>query len=77
MKIKVQKWGNSAGVRIPKPFLKEMNVQTGEEIELKVKNGQLILEKSDTELEDLLNKIIPENCHGETPTGPVTGNEIW
>jgi antitoxin MazE len=78
MLAKVQKWGNSQGVRIPKSILEIANISTDEEIEIKVVDGRIILEpvqKHQTLKQRLLN------YHGdyqssEWDTGNPRGREV-
>src|SRR2546425_4785607 len=43
MVTKIQKWGNSLGIRIPKSFAKEAQVGAGSRVDLAVKAGRLII----------------------------------
>lgn len=79
MKSKVQKWGNSLALRIPKSFAGEAHVQEGSEVDLKLQNGTLVvipLVRQPT-LKSLLSKITPENRHHETDFGKPEGGETW
>lgn len=40
----VKRFGNSAGVLIPKPLLAEFGAQAGDNVELKVEAGRLVIE---------------------------------
>lgn len=80
MKTKVQKWGNSLAVRIPKPFAAETGLENGSSIDLSLDEGRLILSpSSDTSytLKKLLQGITPENVHGEFDSGRPVGREVW
>ena len=80
MVAKVQKWGNSLGVRIPKSFAAEVRVHAGSPVEMTVRDGKLIVSPMKTRtytLEDLVSRITPENRHDETDFGPPVGREIW
>ena len=46
MQSALKKFGNSAGVIIPKPFLAEIGAQAGDSIEMRVENGKLIIERA-------------------------------
>ena len=39
MKVKVQAWGNSLGLRIPKAYATELGVGSGRDMEVKVEAG--------------------------------------
>jgi antitoxin MazE len=41
----VKKFGNSAGVIIPKPLLSEIGAQAGDNVELKVEAGRIVIER--------------------------------
>jgi len=41
----VKKFGNSAGVIIPKPLLSEFGVEAGDSVELKVEAGRIVIER--------------------------------
>ncbi len=77
MRVEVQKWGNSAAVRVPAPALKDAGIQVGQSLELRVEGGKLVLEPATESLEDLLAKITPENRHGLALEGPAQGAEVW
>lgn len=40
----VRKFGNSAGVLIPKPLLSEIGAKAGDSVELKVEGGRIVIE---------------------------------
>ena len=43
IKAKIQKWGNSLGVRIPKAVIEKMNLSENSEVEVEHKNGAIII----------------------------------
>lgn len=79
MTTKLQKWGNSLGVRIPKEVLKKAKFKDGKSVFVQnFGDSILITAKSKEEtLDDLLSKITPENIHEEIDWGGPVGNEIW
>ncbi len=80
MKTKVQKWGNSLALRIPKSFAIETLLEADTEVELSLIDGRLTITpivQTGYSLEALLEGITPENIHGETETGSSAGNEAW
>ena len=42
MQTKVQKWGNSLGVRIPRGLAEEVGLGAGTEVSLTAKDGELV-----------------------------------
>jgi antitoxin MazE len=83
MKARVQKWGNSLAVRIPKALAAEAGLSENAEVELSSDSGRLIVSarkrtrKRKYKLKDLLRGITPENLHGEISFGPPVGGEVW
>jgi putative transposon-encoded protein len=43
MQTTVQKWGNSLAVRIPRSFASEIQIESGTEVDLSIKNNQLVI----------------------------------
>ena len=80
MITKVQKWGNSLGLRIPKSFATEALVEAGGRVDLTVKDGSLLVRPVRPRryrLETLLAAITPQNLHDEVRTGKAKGGELW
>ena len=46
MEARLQKWGNSDGIRIPSSFLKSLNLKTNDVVELIQKEDTIIISKS-------------------------------
>jgi antitoxin MazE len=66
MKTRVQKWGNSLAVRIPKSFAEELDWEEAAPVEMTVDGGALVV-RTDTErtwdLAELLDKVTDDNVH--------------
>ncbi len=80
MKTRVQKWGNSLAVRIPKSFAAEIGLAEDLAVDISVSEGRLVVQPQSEEplrLDDLLRGITAENRHGEWETGPPVGREVW
>ncbi|NOS68120.1 MAG: AbrB/MazE/SpoVT family DNA-binding domain-containing protein [Candidatus Peribacteraceae bacterium] len=76
MRIRLTKWGNSLGIRLPKVFAVQMGLRMGEEVDLELRKNALVVSPVDT-LDALLERITPENVHAEIDTGKPVGKEIW
>ena len=78
MSAKIQKWGNSVGVRIPKTIMEKANLNINSEIEIECKNQKIIIfsKKKSIQLKDLLSQINKDNLHTED-SYIKTGKEIW
>ena len=80
MKTLVQRWGNSLALRIPKAFAEEISVREGDEVEMSVAKGRLVIAPRparEYHLADLVAEIRSNNLHGELATGKPQGNEVW
>ena len=80
MRTRVQKWGNSLAVRIPKSFAEEIGLQDDSPVDLRLSQGRLVLQPSAPQpptLADLLSKVRKSNIHAEFDTGPAQGREAW
>jgi len=80
MKARVQKWGNSLALRIPRPFAEESHLHEDSAVELSVRNGKLVvapLAELALSLEELVKRITARNRHHEVETGGPVGNEVW
>ena len=78
--MKVKKWGNSLGLRIPQVIANQINIQDGSRINLVLKNNkiELTLAVSDKyRLNDLIELISETNLHKEISSGLPQGKEIW
>ena len=78
MRAKVQKWGNSLAVRIPKPIAEDVGLRPDADIEMSIQGGALVLAPTRREynLEELVKGITPQNRHAEVDLGPPVGREI-
>ena len=80
MQTRIQKWGNSLALRIPKSFALETGLQLDSAVEIVVEDGKLVISPIPAEtfkLEDLLQQITADNLHSEIDAGAATGKESW
>ncbi len=80
MRTKIQKWGNSLAIRIPKAFAREIGVDHHSDVDITVAEGQLVVSPLDApeySLERLLQGVTEDNLHPEVDTGSVAGREAW
>jgi len=75
---RVVKWGNSLAVRIPKVVADDAHLQEGDSIVIEASADHIELRRAERTptLKELVAKITPENCPGETAWGPDVGKEI-
>ena len=80
MLTKVQKWGNSLALRIPKAFALDAQLENDSFVEISIVEGQIIIKPllaPGWTLEELLTGINKNNLHNEVDTGFAAGNEAW
>ena len=80
METRVQKWGNSLALRIPKPLAADAGLKDDSPVELSLVDGRLVITpmaEPVVSLEHLLAQVTESNLHGEVNTGPAMGGEIW
>ena len=80
MRLRIQKWGNSLALRIPKPFAQEIRARQGSEVDVALVEGKLVVSLVDQEapsLEALLAGVTQENLPAAVDFGPPVGREIW
>ena len=80
MRARVQKWGNSLALRIPKAFADEAGLQRETTIEMSLTDGKLVITpvaKPKPTLKQLLAKVTVDSLQHEVDTGSAAGNEIW
>ncbi len=80
MRARVQRWGNSLALRIPKSFAEESGIEDGTQVDISLSDGTIVVTPSRApsyRLDDLLAKITADNVHEETDTGTPVGREVW
>ncbi len=80
MIVKIQKWGNSLALRIPKAFTREINIEDGSKVNLVLEDGKLMIipmELKHYKLSELLLQMHENNLHGEVDTKGPVGKESW
>lgn len=82
MLTKIQKWGNSQGIRLPKNLLRDTQLGVGDDVNISVKEGVIVVAPVKTirgkyNLEDLVARISKDIQTGETDWGEPVGKEVW
>jgi len=80
MLAKVQKWGNSLALRIPRAFALDAQLKNDSVVEVSLVDGQIVIKPIQSPaytLEQLLSGVNNSNLHHETDTGNAVGNEVW
>ena len=82
MITKVQKWGNSQGLRLSKELLADVHMEVGDSVSVRVQEGSLIVTPANRvrgghDLEKLVARVPKDYEPGELDWGSPTGNEVW
>ena len=80
MEARVQKWGNSLALRIPKVLADEVGLRDNSTVELSLHENALVIKpmaKPVYDLAQLLAQVTNENLHNEVDTGSAVGGEMW
>jgi antitoxin MazE len=82
MLVKIQKWGNSQGLRLNKNLLSDAKLGVGDEVDISVKDGVMIVTPAKTvrgkhNLKDLVSRIPKNYQTGELDWGEPVGKEVW
>ncbi len=79
MRGRIQQWGNSLALRIPKPFAQESGLRRQTEVEMSLDDARIVItpvREKRTTLAELLAQVTDENCHAEIDVGPAAGKEV-
>ena len=81
LQAKIQKWGNSQGVRIPKAFLEALGMMENDLVELNRIDDNIVITKVKTEkeltLDDIFKDYDGEYAAEEFDWGSPAGKEVW
>ena len=79
MVTKVQKWGNSQGLRLSKQVLDLADIAVGDEVQIIVGDGQITVKKASPryDLAELVARIPKRYKVEEVGFGPPVGKEEW
>ncbi|MDD5676094.1 MAG: AbrB/MazE/SpoVT family DNA-binding domain-containing protein [Chitinivibrionales bacterium] len=82
MMARLQKWGNSQGIRFPRELLRQTSIAVGEEVDISVKQGAIIVKpglgnRGKYRLKDLLSKMPAHYRLREEQWGKPVGKESW
>jgi antitoxin MazE len=80
METRVQKWGNSLAVRIPKSLAEEVGLRDSSPVRISLRDKHLVvvpLARPTFSLADLLSQVTEANLHGEVDSGTAVGGEVW
>lgn len=80
MEARLQKWGNSVGIRIPSNIMKSLNLKINDVLELKTEENKIIMTKTirkTISLEERFKVYNGENLAKDFEWDEPQGREIW
>ena len=82
MITRVQKWGNSQGLRLSKELLFDAAIDVGDEVEVAVRDGSIVVTpahrvRGALDLAALVREIPADYGHDEVDWGMPSGREVW
>jgi antitoxin MazE len=82
MVTRVQKWGNSQGLRLSKELLADADIDVGDVVDVAVREGSIVVTpvrrvRGALDLEQLVAAIPKGYKPGEADWGPPVGREVW
>jgi antitoxin MazE len=82
MVTKVQKWGNSQGLRLAKQLLEDAHISIGDNVDVTIRDGTIIIApikcvRGKRSLQELVSRIPKDYEAGEVDWGNPIGREVW
>ncbi len=80
MQVRVEIWGNSLAVKIPKSLAEDAKVKEAMIVDLTIRQGKIVaimVQKRKRSLKQLLDKVNNKNRHAEIDFAACIGRESW
>ena len=82
MVTKIQKWGNSQGLRLAKRVLEDAHIVVGDDVDVSARDGLIVVAparrvRGKQSLEELVSRIPKHYKTEETDWGQPQGKEVW
>jgi len=83
MVTKVQKWGNSQGLRLAKQVLEETHISIGDPVDVSARDGVIVIApirksvRAGRSLQELVSRIPKNYRPEEVEWGEPVGREAW
>ena len=82
MVTKIQKWGNSQGLRLARQILEDAGISVGDDVKVAVREGVIVIApvrhiRGRQSLQELVAHIPKHYKPEETDWGKPVGNEVW
>jgi antitoxin MazE len=80
MVLRIEKWGKSQGIRLPKSVLAAAGMSAGDSVRLTAQKGQITIRKaskSKFDLAEMVSRMPRDHKPQEQSFGKPMGNEEW
>jgi len=79
MEARIQKWGNSQGLRLAKHILDMANLRIGDSLEIVIEDAEIRLKKKKKkfDLEEMISRMPKDYVGKEESFGKAEGREEW
>lgn len=80
MEARIQKWGNSDGIRIPKSILKSLNIKTNDILNIEQQDDKIVIsipKKRKVSLAEKFKEYKGKNLAKDFSWDESVGKEIW
>ncbi len=80
MEVKLQKWGNSLGIRIPKSILSSLHFKENDVLKIEQADDKIVVSKSNKKkisLKQLFSQYDGKNLAKEFEWDENIGREVW
>jgi len=82
MVTRIQKWGNSQGLRFAKTVLQQAQIHVGDEVEVSVRGRKIVIEPLEKvrgryDLRELVAQMPEDYVAEEVDWGRPVGKEVW
>ncbi|MEN6575614.1 MAG: transcriptional regulator/antitoxin, MazE [Phycisphaerales bacterium] len=82
MVTKVQKWGNSQGLRLSRQLLEDAEIAVGDEVQVAVREGVIVVSpvkrlRGKHNLREIVSRIPKDYEAQELDWGSPAGKEVW
>lgn len=82
MITRIQKWGNSQGLRLARQVLQDACISVGDDVDVAAQDGMIVIApvrrvRGKVSLQELVSRIPKNYTPGETDWGKPLGKEVW
>lgn len=79
MITKISRWGNSLGIRIPKPIVENLHLNIGSEVVVNQENGTIVIKPTNSDtapMDELIFGMTEDGLMDQFEDYPEIGKEI-